>query len=175
MQQQGKQAFCTFVGISSSILAVFLVYYYLYVHEGGSSVSAKSSVYDKLMTSSSVFSNFRGTSSGLADKSDLYAVKVLPASLSEKALGSLPRDAYSYLAMIDAGSSGCRAHVYRYGKLNNLDGPLYILPEHKSKKIKPGLSSFKDKPQDAGSSLAGLVQFLKDEIPEESWRHTPVW
>ena len=161
---QGKQnaSFFTFVGIASSILILFLIYY-MYVHEGGNSAA--------------LFTNFKTTTplGGLADKSDLFGVKVLPASLSDKALGSLPRDAYSYLAMIDAGSSGCRAHVYRYGKLNNLDGPLYILPEHKSKKIRPGLSSFKDKPQDAGASLQGLVQFLKEEIPKESWKSTPIW
>ena len=76
----------------------------------------------------------------------------------------MPKDTFSYLAMIDAGSSGCRAHVYRYGKLGSIDGPLYILPQHVSKKVKPGLSSFASAPDNAGNSLAGLVDFIKSEV-----------
>lgn len=39
------------------------------------------------------------------------------------------------MAMIDAGSSGCRVHVYRYGRLGSSDGPLYVLPKDKAKKV----------------------------------------
>lgn len=77
--------------------------------------------------------------------------------------------------MIDAGSSGCRAHVYRYGKLGKQDGPLYVLPQHLSKKVKPGLSSFALNPSDAGNSLKGLIEFMKQEVPESDWAVTPVW
>ena len=66
------------------------------------------------------------------DRADTYHVKILDAQESDSVLGV---GSYSYLAMIDAGSSGCRAHVYRYGKLGSLDGPLYILPAHDSKKV----------------------------------------
>jgi hypothetical protein len=67
------------------------------------------------------------------DRSDVYSVKVLPADLDDDALAALDAKSFSYLAMIDAGSSGCRAHVYRYGKLGSLDGPLYIVPQHNSR------------------------------------------
>ena len=117
----------------------------------------------------------------------------------------MPKEAFSYVSVIDAGSSGCRCHVYRYGKLGSVDGklffelslrlhfdircllyrvvvfitlistltlyrfmhikhkigPLYILPIHVSKKVKPGLSSFADRPFEAGASLTDLVAFLK--------------
>lgn len=109
------------------------------------------------------------------DRSEAYNVKVLPNSLSDKELNELPPETFSYLAMIDAGSSGCRAHVYRYGKLGSLDGPLYILPQHQSKKVKPGLSTFADKAQDAGASLADLVGFLKEQVPAKDWEVTPIW
>jgi hypothetical protein len=65
--------------------------------------------------------------------------------------------------------------VYRYGKLGSADGPLYILPQHVSKKVKPGLSSFAHKPTEAGSSLAGLVEFMKQQVPESDWPVTPIW
>lgn len=109
------------------------------------------------------------------DRSDSYRVKVIPNSLDDAALAALPSDTFSYLAMIDAGSSGCRAHVYRYGKLGSLEGPLYVLPQHVSKKIKPGLSSFADHPTDAGASLVGLVDFIKTQVPESDWELTPIW
>lgn len=109
------------------------------------------------------------------DRSDTYRVKVLPTSLSDDQLNALPKETFSYLAMIDAGSSGCRAHVYRYGKLGSSDGPLYILPQHQSKKVKPGLSTFASNPQDAGASIQGLVDFLKEQVPEADWSVTPIW
>ena len=82
---------------------------------------------------------------------------------------------FSYVTMIDAGSSGCRAHVFRYGVLGTMEGPLYVLPKHDSKKVRPGLSSFKDEPTAAGNSLAGLVDFMKDQIPQNKWATTPIY
>jgi len=109
------------------------------------------------------------------DRSENYRVKVVPASLSDEELNALPKDSFSYLAMIDAGSSGCRAHVYRYAKLGSLDGPLYVLPQHTSKKVKPGLSSFASNPEAAGVSLQGLVDFMKEQVPAADWAVTPIW
>lgn len=109
------------------------------------------------------------------DRSEAYNVKILPASLSDEDLNKLAKDTFSYLAMIDAGSSGCRAHVYRYGKLGTITGPLYVLPQHDSKKVKPGLSSFAGNPQDAGASLQGLIDFMKEQVPEKDWAVTPIW
>ena len=65
--------------------------------------------------------------------------------------------------------------MYRYGKLGSADGPLYILPQHVSKKVKPGLSSFAHKPTEAGASLTGLVEFMKQQVPESDWPVTPIW
>lgn len=96
-------------------------------------------------------------------------------SVSQAALDSLPPSAYSYVAIIDAGSSGCRAHVFRYGVLGKLNGPLYVLPKHDSKKVRPGLSSFENNPSSAGPSLEGLVEFLKVQIPREKWSKTPIY
>jgi len=109
------------------------------------------------------------------DRAGSYNVKVLPSSLSDKELDALPAESFSYLAMIDAGSSGCRAHIYRYGKLGSLDGPLYVLPQHISKKVKPGLSSFAKNPQGAGQSLKELVEFVQSKVPQSDWGVTPIW
>jgi Golgi nucleoside diphosphatase len=95
--------------------------------------------------------------------------------LTEEALENLPKESYNYLAMIDAGSSGCRAHVFRYGMLGSSTGKLYILPKHVSKKVRPGLSTFAENPTAAGASLADLVAFMKTEVPESEWSQTPIW
>jgi Golgi nucleoside diphosphatase len=120
-------------------------------------------------------SSFLTSPFNLGDRSSTYRVKILPSLLSDEELHSLPKESFSYLAMIDAGSSGCRAHIYRYGKLGSIDGPLYVLPQHTSKKIKPGLSSFAKNPNDAGLSVAGLIDFMKEQVPEEDWSVTPIW
>ncbi len=109
------------------------------------------------------------------DRSSAYNVRILPASLDDTELHDLPASSFSYVAMIDAGSSGCRAHIYRYGKLGTISGPLYILPNHVSKKVKPGLSSFAGNPDDAGKSLEGLIEFMKNQVPDADWATTPVW
>ena len=108
------------------------------------------------------------------DKSEEYSVKTIP-NLSDQALHALDPQQFSYVVVIDAGSSGCRAHVYRYGKLGSISGPLYILPQHDSKKLKPGLSSFAGQPELAGPSLSSLIQFVKEKVPENYWKDTPIW
>lgn len=139
-------------------VGIFLFFGILFVFFGGLSSSAS------FLTSGGMLDS---------DRARYYNVKVLPATLSDDELASLPQTSFSYITVVDAGSSGCRAHVYRYGKLGNLDGPLYILPQHKSLKVKPGLSTFKDHPTDAGKSLQGLIDFMKDEVPESDWSSTP--
>lgn len=109
------------------------------------------------------------------DRSSTYNVKVFSSELTNSELEALPPSSFSFLAMIDAGSSGCRVHVYRYGKLDKSSGPLFVLPKHTSKKVKPGLSSFAETPEGAGPSLEGLVTFLKETIPEDTWEQTPIW
>ena len=73
------------------------------------------------------------------DRSHEFHVQVFDRDSSDSILSKLSKDSFSYMAMIDAGSSGCRAHVYRYGKLGTLDGPIYVVPQHDSKKV--GLAS----------------------------------
>lgn len=114
------------------------------------------------------------TPSSYKDKSETFSIKTIP-NLNDQALHALDPQQFSYVVVIDAGSSGCRAHVYRYGKLGSSSGPLYILPRHDSKKLKPGLSSFSGQPELAGPSLASLIQFVKGKVPENYWKDTPIW
>ena len=83
-----------------------------------------------------------------------FFVKIMRSDVNDEDLAQRSKAEFNFLAVIDAGSSGCRAYVYRYGKLDNPMGPLYVVPRPDgSKKVKPGLSSFAKKPTEAGLSL----------------------
>ena len=66
------------------------------------------------------------------------------------------------ILIVDAGSSGCRMHAYRW---RVEDGEVFVDPKHDSLKVKPGLSSFRDRPADAGPSLEPLVAWAKEHVP----------
>ena len=78
------------------------------------------------------------------------------------------RGNFDYVVIIDAGSSGSRAHVFRHS--NGV-----VDPEHESLKVKPGLSSYASSHNEAGKSLQGLFDFARKHIPEHKIQHTPVY
>lgn len=72
-----------------------------------------------------------------------------------------------YIVVIDAGSSGSRAHIF-----HNNNG--VVETEHESYKAKPGLSSYANNPVEAGASLQPLIEFAKERIPEDKVADTPI-
>ncbi|CAJ1932806.1 unnamed protein product [Cylindrotheca closterium] len=76
-----------------------------------------------------------------------------------------------YMAVIDAGSSGCRIHVYKYsGSIKSKK----VEPDHATMKAKPGLSSFASNPTEAGAALEPLIKFAKEHIPADMVKSTPI-
>jgi len=77
------------------------------------------------------------------------------------------------IAVIDAGSSGSRIHVYKYK--NDGSGSKIVEADHQTLKSKPGLSSFaNENPDDAGSSLEPLLEFAKKHISTDTISSTPI-
>jgi Golgi nucleoside diphosphatase len=87
----------------------------------------------------------------------------------------------AYMVMVDAGSSGSRAHVFklrwklagvRAGAREHVQIPDVEMPSKKLK-IEPGLSSYEHSPSAAGDSLLGLIEFAKTHVPRDHWSSTP--
>ena len=106
-----------------------------------------------------------------------YLCAVLPfLVLLSRAGGASPADDRGMLSryiVIDAGSSGCRVHVYALRWEAGQRLPIVELPDKRLKKS-PGLSSFASNPGDAGESLAGLLEFAKEHVPAAERPTTPI-
>lgn len=85
-----------------------------------------------------------------------------------KASSSSEEESNGHIVVIDAGSSGSRAHVFRYYDGHKID------PKHESFKAKPGLSSYASHPDDAGSSMDSLLDFARQHVPADQVSRTRI-
>ena len=105
----------------------------------------------------------------LLSRTALLLALVVRASSSVAVAGG----EHAKFIVIDAGSSGCRAHVYSYTIAPGGGLPTVVLPDKKLKKS-PGLSTFAKNPQDAGASLAALVAFAEQHVSAPQRPETPI-
>ena len=103
----------------------------------------------------------------------LLALGALAEPPDDVALANGPASE-EYFIVIDAGSSGCRVHVFSVKWTGAADGlPTVAFPAPKMK-TNPGLSDFEENPDEAGASLAPLMKFAFENIPREKHASTPV-
>ena len=82
-----------------------------------------------------------------------------------------------YLIMIDGGSTGSRVYIHRYTWPLLADGsraPLPVIEPAKSAPLRPGLSSFAARPENATQQVAGLLAVAREHIPQRLWTSTPI-
>eukprot|EP00546_Thalassionema_frauenfeldii_P014141 CAMPEP_0178910036 /NCGR_PEP_ID=MMETSP0786-20121207/8873_1 /TAXON_ID=186022 /ORGANISM="Thalassionema frauenfeldii, Strain CCMP 1798" /LENGTH=442 /DNA_ID=CAMNT_0020582241 /DNA_START=98 /DNA_END=1426 /DNA_ORIENTATION=+ len=114
----------------------------------------------------------------LAAFATLVVMKVMvftsaPSSAPTAAAAAAAAASLSPIVVIDAGSSGSRAHIFHPDKSSKTGtGGGSIEPKHESLKTKPGLSSYADKPGEAGKALQPLMDFIREQIPDEEVRKT---
>uniref|UniRef100_A0A3Q1GZV9 nucleoside diphosphate phosphatase n=1 Tax=Anabas testudineus TaxID=64144 RepID=A0A3Q1GZV9_ANATE len=77
-----------------------------------------------------------------------------------------------YGVMFDAGSTGTRIHIYKFIQKDPVELP--VLDNELYHAVKPGLSAYKDNPEEGGNSVRQLLKIAKKTVPEDSWRRTPV-
>lgn len=116
----------------------------------------------------------------LASFATLILTKVMiftSSSVENKASSTTINNNPGYpIVVIDAGSSGSRAHIFYPSSEPQQQEQLGIEPRHDSFKTKPGLSSYASKPTEAGPSLGPLMDFLREKITEDGdmRRHTKI-
>ncbi|XP_072313317.1 ectonucleoside triphosphate diphosphohydrolase 5 [Eucyclogobius newberryi] len=74
--------------------------------------------------------------------------------------------------MFDAGSTGTRIHIYKFIQKDSVELP--VLDNEMFHAVKPGLSSYKDNPEEGGNTVRQLLKIAKKTVPEEDWKRTPV-
>ena len=107
----------------------------------------------------------------------------MQAASDDKAKSSAADGAWEYAIVIDAGSTGSRAHVFKHRRpeggssgsggggsaaLATVDLPAAV------RKATPGLSSYARDPKAAGGALQPLIAFAKETVPKAQWARTPV-
>ena len=77
-----------------------------------------------------------------------------------------------YGAVLDAGSSSTKVHVYSWeklpGKIPNVEDMFYA-------KIKPGISAFEDSVTEISGYISQLLTAVSQAVPEALWPVTPVY
>ena len=86
-----------------------------------------------------------------------------------------PTGTVKYGIVFDAGSSGSRIHVYSWRVGGGGPKDAFDLIADKLLKKKPGLSAYKEKPAEAGSSLRELLDHARAEIPAALHAETPIF
>uniref|UniRef100_A0A3P8UFL5 nucleoside diphosphate phosphatase n=1 Tax=Amphiprion percula TaxID=161767 RepID=A0A3P8UFL5_AMPPE len=77
-----------------------------------------------------------------------------------------------YGIMFDAGSTGTRIHIYKFIQKDPVELP--VLDNEMYHAVKPGLSAYKDNPEEGGNTIRQLLRIAKKTVPEDEWRRTPV-
>jgi hypothetical protein len=103
----------------------------------------------------------------------LTFVFILYSSLSLSPLLRL-LDPYSYVLVLDAGSTGTRIHVYKFrATVDNENGDTFVLKNEIFKELKPGLSSF-DEIFKAEQQINDLLKIADNEVSHFKHRSTPL-
>ncbi|XP_029972615.1 ectonucleoside triphosphate diphosphohydrolase 5 [Salarias fasciatus] len=77
-----------------------------------------------------------------------------------------------YGIMFDAGSTGTRIHIYKFIQKDPVELP--VLDNEMYHAVKPGLSAYKDNPEEGGNTVRQLLKIAKKTVPEDDWSRTPV-
>lgn len=85
----------------------------------------------------------------------------------------------NYGVIVDCGSSGSRAHIFRWRPSRRLKHVELLRDKPGGKPlnlhITPGLSSFKDEPDKASDYMEPIMQFISKSVPQDRHLDTPIY
>lgn len=88
-------------------------------------------------------------------------------------------DEIKYGVIVDCGSSGSRAHIFKWKPEQGLKQIELVKDkpggDALSLHITPGLSSFKDDPDKASDYMEPIMRFISDTIPQDKHLDTPIY
>lgn len=79
-----------------------------------------------------------------------------------------------YSVIIDCGSSGSRAHIFKWKKKRKSSHIELVKDDTKSRHITPGLSTFKDDPDKASDYMEPIMDYISELIPTEKHYDTSI-
>lgn len=84
---------------------------------------------------------------------------------------------FNYGVIVDCGSSGTRAHIFKWKSDARVPSIEYLRHGTRplNKHITPGLSSLGDEPEKASDYMAPIMEFISESIPSEKHIDTPVY
>ncbi|PRD24085.1 UNVERIFIED_CONTAM: Ectonucleoside triphosphate diphosphohydrolase 5 [Trichonephila clavipes] len=99
--------------------------------------------------------------------------EVGPFSSMKRLYSSYETDTHhKYVIVFDGGSTGTRIHVFTF--VNNSSSGRLALENEYFEEVKPGLSNYANKPQNAANSVLHLLDKAKAVVPSSVWIETPV-
>lgn len=79
-----------------------------------------------------------------------------------------------FAAVIDAGSTGTRLHIFEFSHDTVQDPSTFKLEAETYRETKPGVSAFAKTPEQAAENIRVLLLIAKKHIPEDLWAKTPI-
>ncbi|CAD5232731.1 unnamed protein product [Bursaphelenchus xylophilus] len=79
-----------------------------------------------------------------------------------------------FAAVIDAGSTGSRLHLFEFSHDPTVEHSPFKLESETFRQSNPGLSSYAADPSKAAESIKHLIDQARPKIPKELWSHTPI-
>uniref|UniRef100_A0AC34FJ97 Apyrase n=1 Tax=Panagrolaimus sp. ES5 TaxID=591445 RepID=A0AC34FJ97_9BILA len=98
----------------------------------------------------------------------------ISADLSPELIVEEAHEPRFFAAVIDAGSTGTRLHLFEFRHSLITDSAPFELVQEVFKEVKPGLSSFSSEPKEAAKSVKELLLHAKSVIPTRLLSHTPI-
>lgn len=108
----------------------------------------------------------------------LIFTRLFTSSVDDELMRIFPSE-INYGVVVDCGSSGSRAHIFKWKPDSRVPNIEYLRDEKSlrplNKHITPGLSSLSEEPDKASDYMVPIMKFVSESIPSDKHLETPVY